>query len=180
MRNKFKLYREDEKPVFAPVISIGQRYGYFRSPGVPLVERDINYVYVPKSSFEPLIQKRFLMTFPNEFNIPEYFVRNVTSPSCSYENGQYRWDNIIVNFYDPVHPSIQERLYNIVTNLNSRGMNYEFKIEILSPIGGIVQKWLINGHVNSIDIFDSLSYDSDLPTESKMSMSITVNNLVLE
>jgi hypothetical protein len=176
MMTPFKLYREDEKTL-APVINIGTS---FRPPGVFLVERDINYV---PTSFEPLRQNRFLMTFPPEFNIPEYFVKNVTRPSCNFESNtrfglsNWTWDDITVTFYDPVHPSIQERLYNIITNtnLNTRN-NYEFKIEMLDPTGIVVSSWVVLGFINRIDN-GLLDYGNDSLTETKM--VITVNSLRL-
>jgi len=168
MRTPFKLYREDEKTL-APVINIGNS---FRTHGI---------IYNP-NTFEPLRRNSFIMTFPPEFNIPNNIVKNVTRPSCNFDGGpqfinpRWHWDDITVTFYDPVHPSIQERLYSIITNTNLNTRNdYEFKIEILDTTGIVVSSWVVYGYINRIDN-GLLDYENDSLTETKM--VITVNRVL--
>lgn len=167
MREKFKLYREDEKPKLAPVIKMGYT---IKSPGVSLYETDM------MRAFEPIMQNRFLITFPNEFNISEFFVKDVTSPSYIYGNIFHHWDDMTITFYDQINPSLQQRLFNIIGNLSSTP-NYTFKIKMIDVRGNVFQKWIIDGFLKSIEI-GPLSYENNSLAEPKM--TIGVNNIIFE
>jgi len=168
MRTPFKLYREDEKTL-APVINIGTS---FRPPGVFLVERDINFT---PNNFESLKQNRFLMIFPSEFNIPEYFVKNLTRPSCQINNGMIRWDDVVVTFHDPISPSLQKRFYQIMTNLTSN--NHHFQIKMLDNTHNVVSEWSFYGSISRLDS-GSLSYDSHYSTELKLTIMVNSAELL--
>lgn len=177
MRTPFKLFRENEKNTsFAPVIPITQRYGQH------IFINNDGQIY---NHLEPLRQNRFLLHFPEYFNIPNTLVKSVNRPRCTFEpsniNGfnimNPRWDDIKVTFFDTVNPSIQRALYDIIDNQNINNSQMIFKLESLDPLGTVVNEWEINGFISEMN-FGDLDYSSDLMTE--VSLTITVNSCFLK
>lgn len=172
MRSNFKLYRKDEKvKSLSPVISMTQRDGR---------NRYVDTHFHTTDHFELLRQNRFILIFPQELNIPNTLVKSTSRPTCRFEiNANDRiasWDDIKVTFYDPIVPSIQQTLHDIIHNEVLRQHRMFFKLQSLDPIGTVVNEWSIFGFISEMN-FGQLDYTSDLDTE--VSLTIVVNNAVL-
>ena len=69
--------------------------------------------------FELKFANRFLVEFPEEFNIDSWCIQKISKPK--FTDG--KWENIRIEFIDIVSPSTSKNLFN---NLNK----YDFQIKI--------------------------------------------------
>ena len=72
------------------------------------VEQPTNRQVLPTNiSYEPMRVNRFLVIFPESFNISPYFIRSTRRPSLSFNrNGNaHSWDDIEFNLIDAIEPS---------------------------------------------------------------------------
>jgi hypothetical protein len=129
----------------------------------------------PGIQYEPMRVNRFLVTFPESFNISPYFVRMVDRPSMRVQHGLHEWDDINITLYDPISPSMSQNVYQLInSDLITQPMT--FLIQMLDPTGIVVSEWSIWGRVSSID-YGTLDYADDSTTEIKM--TISVSNAIL-
>lgn len=126
--------------------------------------------------FEPMRENRYLVTFPDEFQINNTFVKSTSRPSIRVHNETAIWNDIEFKFYDPISPSIQESLFDLIIGNNINSNEYEIKLQMLDPVGNIVSEWIIYGFIKEIN-FGELDYRSDNETELKM--KIGVNRAIL-
>ncbi len=126
--------------------------------------------------FEPMRVNRFLVTFPESFNISPYFVRMVNRPSMRvHPHGLHEWDDIEITLYDPISPSMSQNVFELMnSDLIIQPMT--FLIQMLDPTGVTVSEWSIWGRVSSIN-YGMLDYSDDSTSEIKM--TISVNNAIL-
>jgi hypothetical protein len=148
--------------------------GYVDKPGqvVDNTPRQ-NGVFIP--AFEPMRQNRFLVTFPEIFNISPYLVKMTSRPSATFNNGLVTWDDIQFTLYDPISPSTSQRIYELI----DEQIFYNplvIKLQMLDPLGTVVSDWSIWGTINSVD-FGDLDYSSDELADVTLNMS--VSNVVL-
>ena len=119
--------------------------------------------------FEPKRANRFLLTFPEEFQVPQYLVSTTIRPSATFNNGNVEWLDIEIVLRDPIGPSMTERMHELFLRINSPYTNREFqyKIEMLDPTGVSIEEWTIRGIVTRID-FGQLDYSSDEQMDIKL------------
>lgn len=138
-------------------------------------------------NYEPLRQNRFLLRFPADLGIQEWWVTKASRPSISMEEttipflntqtyviGKYSWDTIDVSLRDPIGPSATQavmewvRLHSeSVTGRQGYAAGYkrDVEIEMLDPTGVVVSKWILKNTMVTKANFDSLDYSSsDLAT----------------
>jgi hypothetical protein len=95
--------------------------------------------------YEPKFCNRYLVEFPEQFQFVQWSVRTVNKPK--YTNGG--WENIKVEFNDPIGPSTSQSLYRVVEylinkkNLGDNSM-FDIKIQSLDPTGVVIEEWIIN------------------------------------
>jgi hypothetical protein len=95
---------------------------------------------------EPKMKNRFVVEFPEKFEIESYLVQKINKPK--FKDG--KWENIEIIFIDVVSPfSTSDGLYNIVKFLKKEESQKEkvlfsFNIKTLDPSGETVETWLIN------------------------------------
>jgi hypothetical protein len=131
--------------------------------------------FIPPVQYEPMRVNRFLVTFPECFNISPYLVRMVDRPSMRVQHGLPEWDDINITLYDPISPSMSQNVFQLInSDLITQPMT--FLIEMLDPTGMAVSQWSIWGRVSSID-YGTLDYVDDSITEIKM--TISVSNAIL-
>lgn len=131
--------------------------------------RQINNVPLP---YEPMRQNRYLVRFPEEFGISEYFVKSTSRPTIRRTNvGMLEWDDIEFKFHDPITPSVQQILFNFINGDNGFHNRLEIKIQMLDPTGVVVSEWVVYGFIKEID-FGELSYDSDELSQCRMVFGI--------
>lgn len=134
--------------------------------------QNTNRFIPPGIQYEPMRVNRFLVTFPESFNILPYFVRMVNRPSMRIEQyGLHEWDDINITLYDPISPSMSQNVFELInSDLITQPMT--FLIQMLDPTGIVVSEWSIWGRVSSID-YGMLDYSDDSITEIKMTISVS-------
>lgn len=126
--------------------------------------------------FEPMRENRYLVTFPDEFQINNTFVKSTSRPSIQVHDGIGIWDDIEFKLYDPICPSIQQSLFGLIISNDINSNEHEIKLQMLDPVGNIVSEWIVYGFIKEIN-FGELDYRSDNETELKM--KIGVNRAIL-
>lgn len=133
--------------------------------------------------FEPLRQNRFIVRFPDELGIHEWYVSSAKRPSwktnttevqmlntSTFVAGRFNWDPITVTFRDPIGPSASQALMGwlrqhaeSVTGRMGYAAGYkkDIELEMLDPTGVVVQKWILEGTFLSSADFGSLDYSQD-------------------
>jgi hypothetical protein len=124
------------------------------------------------NSYEPKMENRFIVVFPEYFYIPSYVIHNTTRPSCSVRRDMISWNNITFDMYDPVCPSTSQAIINGLSNLKKLD-SYKLKILIqeLGPVGDKVAEWELTGEISYID-FGSLNWESDEPVKITLDFKI--------
>ena len=131
---------------------------------------------------EPLRKNRFILRFPDELGIQEWWVSTTSRPkytsqeveipflnTSTYVIGRFNWESISVTFRDPIGPSATQALMEWV-RLHSEsvtgrqgyaaGYKKDVELEMLDPTGVVVQKWILQScQLNDVD-FGGLDYSS--------------------
>ena len=138
-------------------------------------------------NYEPLRKNRWLLKFPADLGIQEWWCKTASRPKITQEGkaieflntetyvvGRYKWDEIQVTMRDPIGPSASQavmewvRLHSeSVTGRQGYAAGYkrDVELEMLDPTGVVVSKWILkNTMVTSAD-FGSLDYANDDLTE---------------
>ena len=133
--------------------------------------------------YEPLRKNRWLLRFPADLGIQEWWMSNAHRPTLrqtdteipflntsTYVVGRYTWDTIQVTLRDPIGPSGSQAVMEWVRlhseSVNGRqgyaaGYKRDIELEMLDPTGVAVQKWIIkNAFVTAAD-FGQLDYGQD-------------------
>jgi hypothetical protein len=134
-------------------------------------------------NYEPLRKNRFLLRFPSDLGIMEWWVSTAGRPginqtpkeiqflnTSTWVVGRYTWDDIQVTFRDPIGPSASQAIMEWV-RLHSEsvtgrqgyaaGYKRDIEIEMLDPTGVAVSKWILkNAFLGSVK-FGELNYASD-------------------
>jgi hypothetical protein len=133
--------------------------------------------------YEPLRQNRFLIRFPSDLGIQEWWVSQASRPTynhdvteiqflntSTYVAGRYTWGTISVTLRDPIGPSASQaimewvRLHSeSVTGRQGYAAGYKrnVELEMLDPTGVVVQKWiLVNVMIGQSVNFNNLDYSS--------------------
>lgn len=111
---------------------------------------------------EPKVDNRFLVEFPEFFNIPEYVIHKTTRPSFKMERyGKMKWDDMVFTLYDPIAPSSAQAIMNGIKELNKKDSQViTVTLKLLGPVGDVVEKWSIIGEIDKID-FGKLDWKND-------------------
>ena len=133
--------------------------------------------------YEPKRQNRFFAEFSNELGIEVWSVQKFKRPSMkinsvpipylneqNYVAGKYTWDEITVNFLDPIGPSTSQILMEWVRlhaeSLTGRmgyaaGYKKNIWLKSLDPTGVEVEKWFIE-QAQIVDVdFGTNDHSSD-------------------
>ena len=133
--------------------------------------------------YEPKRKNRFLVRFPSDLGIQEWYVESSSRPSITqgateiqfmntstYVLGRYTWDEMQINFRDPIGPSASQAIMEWVRlgseSVTGRqgyaaGYKRDIELEMLDPSGNVVEKWVIVGAFLTNVKFDDLSYSTD-------------------
>lgn len=137
--------------------------------------------------YEPLRQNRWLMRFPSDLGIMEWYLSKASRPSIKQNDvsidflntkthvvGKYEWDSIQVTLRDPIGPSASQavmewvRLHSeSVTGRQGYACSYkrDVEIEMLDPTGVVVSKWILKNVMLTDVKFGELDYSSDALAE---------------
>ena len=134
-------------------------------------------------NYEPLRKNRFLLRFPSDLGIQEWWVKSAKRPSIKQNDvsidflntkthvvGKYEWESIQVTFRDPIGPSASQAIMEWV-RLSSEsvtgrqgyaaGYKRDVELEMLDPTGVVVQKWILKNVMLQDVSFGDLDYGSD-------------------
>ena len=115
--------------------------------------------------YEPLRKNRFLIRFPSDLGVQEWWVESASRPTItqgeteiqflntsSWVVGRYTWDTINITLRDPIGPSASQavmewvRLHSeSVTGRQGYAAGYkrDLIIEMLDPTGVAVSQWIL-------------------------------------
>jgi hypothetical protein len=133
--------------------------------------------------YEPKRVNRFILTFPSELGINEWYVESTARPKITigstpipflntefYVAGRYVWNTISVVFRDPIGPSAAQALMEWVRlhaeSVTGRmgyaaGYKKDITLQLLDPTGVVVEKWILKGTFLTDVDFQSLDYGQD-------------------
>ena len=113
------------------------------------------------TQYEPKRNNRFLVEFPEQFNVQQWSIQKINKPKFS--DGE--WENIKIEFVDPIAPSTSQSLFKIVeflkTNVNDSKTLFDIKIKSLDPTGVEVEEWIVNVEKVLTISFGELDYGDD-------------------
>lgn len=133
--------------------------------------------------YEPLRKNRFLVRFPSDLGIQEWWVQSASRPTINmgateipflntstWVVGRYTWDTISITLRDPIGPSASQAVMEwvrlaseSVTGRQGYAVAYkrDLVIEMLDPTGTAISQWVIKNAFPTDVSFDELGYDDD-------------------
>ena len=139
--------------------------------------------------FEPKIKNRFIM---NVDGIPAYMIKKVNRPTISFEEikinhmnveryvkGKGAWAEITTELYDPIVPSAAQAVmewvrlsHESVTGRDGYSDFYkkDVTINVLGPVGDIVEEWTLKGTWIKSANFGELDFASNDPTDISLTL----------
>ena len=133
--------------------------------------------------YEPLRKNRFLLRFPSDLGIQEWWVSSASRPTITqsaieipflnttnYVVGKYAWEEITVTLRDPIGPSASQAVMEWVrlhseSATGRQGYAVAYKrdliLEMLDPTGTAVSQWILKSTMIVSAGFGDLSYDDD-------------------
>ena len=133
--------------------------------------------------YEPLRKNRFLIRFPSDLGVQEWWVESASRPTItqgeteiqflntsSWVVGRYTWDTINITLRDPIGPSASQavmewvRLHSeSVTGRQGYAAGYkrDLIIEMLDPTGVAVSQWILKSCMITTTSCGELSYSDD-------------------
>jgi len=134
-------------------------------------------------TYELLRKNRFLLRFPSDLGIQEWWVLNCTRPgitmnsveipfmnTSNYVIGRYNWEEINVTLRDPIGPSASQAVMEWVrlhseSATGRQGYAVAYKrdliLEMLDPTGTAISQWIIKEAMITSAKFGDLAYDGD-------------------
>jgi hypothetical protein len=133
--------------------------------------------------YEPKRVNRFILSFPSELGINEWYVESTSRPAITiastpipflnterYVAGRYTWGEIPVTFRDPIGPSAAQALMEWVRlhaeSVTGRmgyaaGYKKDVTLQMLDPTGVVVEKWILIGCFLTKADFQAVNYGQD-------------------
>lgn len=133
--------------------------------------------------YELLRKNRFLLRFPSDLGIQEWWVDSGSRPKFqqgsteihflntqTYVIGKYKWDTMNFTLRDPIGPSASQavmewvRLHSeSITGRQGYACAYkrDLILEMLDPTGTAISQWIIKGAMITDVNFGDLSYSDD-------------------
>ena len=147
--------------------------------------------------FEPKLKNRYIMSIDG---IPAYLIKTTGRPSIEFEEvelnhlnvkrfvkGKATWQSISLTMYDPVVPSAAQSVmewvrlsHESVTGRDGYSDFYkkDVSIEVLGPVGDIVESWKLKGAWIQAANFNDLDFASSDPAE--ISVTVRYDYAILE
>lgn len=145
-------------------------------------------------NYEPLRKNRWLLRFPADLGIQEWWCKSASRPHIQQEGkaieflntetyvvGRYKWATIQVTLRDPIGPSASQavmewvRLHSeSVTGRQGYAAGYkrDVELEMLDPTGVVVSKWILKNVMVTDADFGNLDYSSDDLAEITMTLQM--------
>jgi hypothetical protein len=151
------------------------------------------------TAFEPKVQNRFIM---NIDGIPAYLIKAAARPTINNNvitldhinlkrklKGKSEWQDIEITLYDPIVPSGAQAVmewvrlaHESVTGRNGYADMYkkDVQIQVLGPVGDIVEKWDIKGAFPSTVNFNGAGLDWSAQESLAISVTLTMDYCILQ
>ena len=135
--------------------------------------------------FEPKLKNRFIMQIDG---VPAYLIKTANRPQLTFEEvtlkhmnvkryvkGKGAWQTLQCTLYDPVVPSAAQAVmewvrlsHESVTGRDGYSDFYkkDCNIQVLGPVGDIVEEWTLKGAWVQTANFGALAFDSNEPIET--------------
>ena len=118
--------------------------------------------------YEPKRNNRWLIKFKGAYKgIPEWSLKKTHRPKLVNGN----WSNLKITLRDAVHPSTAQALIEGFRNewqiRHNRIPIIKYSLQMLGPVGDVVEEWEIEGNVIKAD-FGDLNYEKDRLSEIKL------------
>jgi len=139
--------------------------------------------------FEPKLKNRYLFQIDG---VPAYLVKTGNRPTIEFEEvtlehmnvkryvkGKGAWAELEITLYDPVVPSASQAVmewvrlsHESVTGRDGYSDFYkkDVTIQVLGPVGDIVEEWKLKGCWIKSANFGDLSFESNDPAEITLSL----------
>ncbi len=132
---------------------------------------------------EPKRNNRFIVEFPEQFNIEPYVIQSTTKPRLTFTQKTFNlfniwkystvkstWSNIEMTLFDPIGPSSSAAVVDLIKfcDVNQGDTLFSFTIKALDPTGIEVETWTID--VDSLVSVDFGSYDYSKDGLQKITM----------
>jgi len=134
--------------------------------------------------FEPKLKNRYLFQIDG---VPAYLVKTANRPNIEFEEvtlehmnvkrfvkGKGTWSELEITLYDPVVPSAAQAVmewvrlsHEAVTGRDGYSDFYkkDVTIQVLGPVGDIVEEWKLKGAWIKSANFGELSFESNDPAD---------------
>ena len=131
-------------------------------------------------SWEPKKQHQFIMAIDG---IPAYLIKSAAKPSIAngeialdhinvqrYVKGKSVWSTLAISLYDPIVPSAAQAVmewirlhHESATGRDGYSSFYkkEIKLRQLSPLGEIIEEWILHGTYITDANFGSLAWETE-------------------
>jgi hypothetical protein len=113
------------------------------------------------TQYELKTNNRFLVEFPSRFNVQQLTVQKINKPK--FTDG--KWENIKIEFIDPIVPSTSQSLFKIVeflkTDVNNSKTLFVFRIKVLDAIGVEIEEWVVDVEKVLTINFGEFDYSDD-------------------
>lgn len=123
----------------------------------------INKLTLP---YEPKMGNRWVLTMITPTSdklknklLPEWVISNTSRPRFkkTWVFGSLKPDIIYITMRDPIGPSTSQIIYDLMEH----SYKLDYNLEMIDPIGAVVEKWEIRGcEILEVD-FGTLDYDCD-------------------
>ena len=139
--------------------------------------------------FEPKTKNRYIMYIEG---IPAYLIKTANRPSIAFETieldhinvkrylkGKGSWEELEVSLYDPIVPSGAQAVmewvrlgHESVTGRDGYSDFYkkDITINVLGPVGDIVEKWTLYGTYIQDATFGDLAFSDSEPVEITLTL----------
>jgi len=134
--------------------------------------------------FEPKLKNRFIFQIDG---IPAYVIKAGNRPSITFDEvelhhmnikrfvkGKGVWDTLEITLYDPIVPSAAQSVmewirlsHESVTGRDGYSDFYkkDITIQILGPVGDIIEEWTLKGAFITTAAFGDLTFEDATPVE---------------
>ena len=134
-------------------------------------------------NYEPLRKNRWLLRFPADLGIQEWWCQTAHRPAIKQEGkpiqflntetyvvGRYTWDEMQITLRDPIGPSASQAVMEWVRlhseSVSGRqgyaaGYKRDVELEMLDPTGVVVSKWILKNTMCTQADFGKLDYSQD-------------------
>ena len=134
------------------------------------------------TNFEPKMKNRYIMEL-TDTSIPSFTVSAANRPSIQFETvkidhinvyrklkGKGEWQDLEITLYDPIVPSAAQAVmewirlhHESATGRDGYSSFYkkEIRLHQLSPLGEVVEEWILKGAYITTSNFGSLDWSSE-------------------